>query len=226
MRFSLLAVLSICLAGLALPAKSAEPKPERVWRGNGWGVYLYRDEDGIFDRCSTTIEYSSGRILTFSVGLDSHLIMRISHKTQPIGEPGQTVQTYIRIDGMQPRTAPAVIEQRSNGIKSAKTDFNDDYTIFGNLRRGYVLNLSGDLGQEQLSLNGSALALRKMSNCVPRPFAKEIRVRQLEGPIITAKLPVDTSIYGRDSNSLPVFNENMKRLHRELEGDDNSVETE
>ena len=217
MRSLILGLITLCIAGLPM-AVYAEPEPEPaptlVWKSkDGWSVFLYRDADETFNRCSTVIEYTSGRILAFSVDYTSHLIMRISHKTAPVGQPGQQIKTYLRIDNMEPRTAPAVIEKRPNGSVSARTDFLNDYKIFGNLRRGYVLDLSGDLGEEQVSLKGSAQALRKMADCVPRPFTRSpvYRIKPIDGPIISVKMPVDPSRAGAAA-----LNVQMQALRNEL----------
>lgn len=203
------------ICGLVWPSAVvwAESRPVTIWKGgDGWSVFLYRDDDQMFDRCSTVIEYRNGRILAFSVGRNMELIMRVAHATKGVGTMGQHLQNYVRIDDMEPRTAAAVVEQSASGVLSAVTNFHDDYRLFGNLRRGHVLALSGDLGDDTISLKGSARALRKMAECVPRPFSAtpDYSVATASGAVITTKQP---SRWGAEATSAKV-----QRLYDQLLG--------
>lgn len=209
------------LAALCVPATFAQPSSDqgvRVWREKGWQVYLYRDADDVFKRCSTVVEYTSGRILSFSVDRSSKLIMRLGRRDGPAGQPGQSIPTYFAIDGMAPRAEVASVETEGNGFLSY--DFGQDYSIFRNLRRGHVLALSSNLGDEKLSLAGSAQALRKMAECVPRPFSgsgRETRIKAEGNRILTSRLPKDLEAYGADVSNT-VFDKNMATLQDALLG--------
>jgi hypothetical protein len=58
-----------------------------------------------------------------------------------------------------------------------------------------------------------------MAECVPRPFTREVRVRQVDGPILTAKLPSDLASYSTGIISDSEFDANLARLHQELSGE-------
>ena len=201
------------MSALAFAHAQTPDRAIPVWRDKGWAVYLYRTADDAFDRCSTVIQYKSGRILSFSVGTSSELIMRVGQAGGPLGQPNQRMQAYIQIDKLEPRALAAMVETGTRGF--AVHNFHQDYSIFRNLRRGYVLALSGDLGEEKLSLKGSADALRQMANCVPRPFSPSHSVRTMDKLIVRATVSKDMSGSGAGEAE---FFRNMGKLRQELLG--------
>jgi hypothetical protein len=197
--------LAVAVQSLACAlSASAQQSSEKVWDKSPWSVFLYRDADGNFDRCSTVIEYQDGTILSFAIDRNAHLIMKVAGGSLPASG---VVKGYIQVDQLEPKAFAGTVIS-SGGPPRVETDFKYDYALFRNFRKGYILTMSGDVGQRSLSLKGSALALKKTAQCLPRPYgngnALQARVTTADNKVVMASReapPSEKQIYGKDGRT-------------------------
>lgn len=164
MRVRVAAVLCASLSLLG-----AKPSAAAVWQGDqfktgNWSGGAYDGGDARqFSHCAISASYRNGILLLFSLDKSWHWRMAFQNNAWNL-QVGQRYDLAYSIDGRPARKAVASALQRDMAV----VELPDDYDLFVQFRRGYMLRVEAEGLTFKFALDGTSAAFQQLASCVSR----------------------------------------------------------